>query len=53
MAYIEFFRCSGTNEDFIENCRLLGIDLDKRVGKAQGKYRFTPSTLLNTPSAPR
>ena len=28
-------------------------DKFKFVGKSQGKYRFTPSTLLNTPSAPR
>ena len=28
MADIEFIRCSGTNEDFIENCQLLDMDLD-------------------------
>ena len=33
MADIEYIRCSGTNEDFIENCQLLDIDLDRRVGK--------------------
>lgn len=31
MADIEFIRCSGTNEDFIENCQLLDMDLDRRV----------------------
>lgn len=25
MADIEFIRCSGTNEDFIENCQLLDM----------------------------
>ena len=35
MAMIEytFVRCDGTNADFIENCRLLDEDLDRRVGK--------------------
>lgn len=26
MADIEFIRCTGTNEDFIENCQLLDMD---------------------------
>lgn len=36
-----FVRCSGDNEDFIENCRLLDIDLDRRVGRAikRDKYK--------------
>ena len=41
MAEIEFMRCSGTNEDFIENCQLLDMDLDKRVGRViqRDKYK--------------
>lgn len=27
-----FIRCDGTDPDFIENCRLLDQDLDRRVG---------------------
>lgn len=33
MADIEFIRCTGTNKDFIENCQLLDMDLDRRVGR--------------------
>ena len=41
MADIEFIRCSGTNEDFIENCQLLDMDLDRRVGRVikRDKYK--------------
>ena len=28
-----FIRTDGKNQDFIENCRLLDMDLDRRVGK--------------------
>lgn len=40
MAVI-FKRTDGKNEDFIENCRLLDMDLDRRVGKVvkREKYR--------------
>ncbi len=30
---MDFIRTDGRNKDFIENCRLLDIDLDRRVGK--------------------
>ena len=30
---IEFKRTDGKNKDFVENCRLLDMDLDRRVGK--------------------
>ena len=33
MSEIKFVRCNGQNEDFLENCRLLDADLDRRVGK--------------------
>ena len=38
---MEFKRTNGHNEDFIENCRLLDLDLDRRVGKAikRDKYK--------------
>jgi len=36
-----FVRCDGTHNDFIENCRLLDEDLDRRVGRVikRDKYR--------------
>lgn len=36
-----FYRTNGANADFIENCRLLDMDLDRRVGKKikREKYR--------------
>ena len=38
---MDFIRTDGTNKDFIENCRLLDMDLDRRVGKKikRDKYR--------------
>ena len=38
---MEFIRTDGKNKDFIENCRLLDLDLERRVGKKidRGKYR--------------
>ncbi len=30
---MDFIRTDGRNQDFIENCRLLDMDLDRRVGK--------------------
>lgn len=38
---VEFKRTNGQNEDFMENCRLLDLDLDRRVGKVikRDKYR--------------
>lgn len=38
---MEFIRTDGKNKDFIENCRLLDIDLDRRVGKKikRDKYK--------------
>ena len=29
---MEFRRTDGSNADFVENCRLLDLDLDRRVG---------------------
>ena len=38
---MDFIRTDGTNKDFIENCRLLDMDLDRRVGKKikRDKYK--------------
>ena len=38
---MDFIRTDGKNKDFIENCRLLDIDLDRRVGKKikRDKYK--------------
>jgi GNAT superfamily N-acetyltransferase len=38
---MKFVRTDGKNPDFIENCRLLDMDLDRRVGKKikREKYR--------------
>lgn len=41
MDDIEFVRCSGINEDFIMNCQLLDMDLNRRVGRVikRDKYK--------------
>lgn len=38
---MDFCRTDGNNKDFIENCRLLDMDLDRRVGKKikRDKYK--------------
>lgn len=38
---MDFQRTDGKNKDFIENCRLLDMDLDRRVGKKiqRDKYK--------------
>ena len=38
---MKFQRTDGKNKDFIENCRLLDMDLDRRVGKKieRDKYK--------------
>lgn len=38
---MEFHRTDGKDKDFIENCRLLDMDLDRRVGKKirRDKYK--------------
>lgn len=41
MSKVEFIRFSGNNMDFVENCQLLDMDLDRRVGKEiqRDKYK--------------
>ena len=40
MIEYTFVRCDGTNADFIENCRLLDEDLDRRVGKVIQRDKY-------------
>lgn len=47
MQNIEFIRCDGTNEDFIENCRLLDADLERRVGKVIKRDKYARFNLLD------
>ncbi|MCR5737107.1 MAG: GNAT family N-acetyltransferase [Eubacterium sp.] len=47
MDEIEFVRCSGTNEDFIENCQLLDMDLDRRVGKVIKREKYEQFNQLD------
>ena len=44
---ITFVRCSGDNEDFIENCRLLDMDLDRRVGRAIKREKYKQYNQLD------
>ena len=47
MSEVIYVRCDGTNEDFIENCRLLDMDLDARVGKVIERDKYTQFNLLD------
>ena len=47
MNGISYVRCDGTNEDFIENCRLLDEDLDRRVGKVIQRDKYKQYNLLD------
>ena len=42
-----FKRCTGSNKDFVENCRLLDIDLDRRVGREIQRDKFTQYNQLD------
>lgn len=37
---MEFIRTDGKNGDFIENCRLLDLDLDRRVGRQIKREKY-------------
>lgn len=37
---MEFRRTDGGNADFVENCRLLDVDLDRRVGKKIKREKY-------------
>ncbi len=40
-------RCDGKNEDFVENCRLLDEDLERRVGKVIQRDKYTEFNQLD------
>lgn len=44
---MDFIRTDGKNRDFIENCRLLDIDLDRRVGKKIQRDKYNKFNQLN------
>lgn len=44
---MEFVRTDGKNEDFIENCRLLDEDLDRRVGKQIKRDKYQKYNQLD------
>lgn len=39
-------RCDGSNKDFVENCRLLDEDLDRRVGKVIQRDKYQQFNTL-------
>lgn len=47
MNTISFQKCTGKNENFIENCKLLDIDLDKRVGNEIQRDKFNQYNQLD------
>ena len=47
MAEIEYISCTGTNIDFIENCRLLDMDLDRRVGRVIKRDKYIQYNRLD------
>lgn len=44
---MEFVRTDGKNKDFIENCRLLDMDLDRRVGKQIKRDKYSEYNKLD------
>ena len=44
---MDFIRKDGKNKDFIENCRLLDMDLDRRVGKKIKRDKYTKYNQLD------
>ena len=47
MIPMDFIRTDGKNKDFIENCRLLDMDLDRRVGKEIKRDKYTQFNQLD------
>ena len=47
MIPMDFIRTDGKNKDFIENCRLLDMDLDRRVGKKIKRDKYTEVNQLD------
>lgn len=44
---IIFVKCTGTNEDFVENCQLLDMDLDRRVGRVVKRDKYKQYNQLD------
>ncbi|NBI65593.1 GNAT family N-acetyltransferase [Pseudoflavonifractor sp. 60] len=44
---MDFQRTNGQNKDFMENCRLLDLDLDRRVGKKLKREKYKQYNLLD------
>ena len=44
---IDYVRTDGKNEDFIENCRLLDMDLDRRVGRQIKREKYQKFNQLD------
>lgn len=40
-------RCSGNDSDFIENCYLLDLDLDRRLGRVVERKQYHQYNLLD------
>ena len=47
MNELIYIRCDGANEDFIENCRLLDEDLDRRVGRVIKRDKYAQFNQLD------
>lgn len=44
---MDYVRTDGKNEDFIENCRFLDMDLDRRVGKQIKREKYEKFNQLD------
>lgn len=44
---MDYVRTDGKNEDFIDNCRLLDIDLDRRVGRQIKREKYEKFNQLD------
>lgn len=44
---MDYVRTDGKNEDFIENCRLLDMDLDRRVGRQIKREKYEKFNQLD------
>lgn len=44
---VDFIRTNGRNGDFVENCRLLDMDLDRRVGKKIKRDKYKKFNALD------
>ena len=47
MSDLVCVRCDGNNKDFIENSRLLDMDLDKRVGRVIKRDKYAQFNMLD------